>query len=103
MAEVGPEVDVAYPLQRTRNAKRQPVTLEDPAEGTNTRLVGPVDATPMEISSTKIISSQAFELSGWICKRPIRVLLDSRSIGNYISDREARSFNLTIQPEEGNK
>ena len=36
-----------------------------------------------------------------IHRRPIRVLLDSGSTGNYISDQIAQSFNLIIQSEEG--
>ena len=57
----------------------------------------------MEVSSCERISSQSVELSGWIRKRPIVILSDSGSTGNYISDYEARSFNLTIQPKEGSE
>ena len=57
----------------------------------------------MEVSSFERISSQTIELSGWVCRRPIRVLLDSESTSNYISDRDARLFDLIIQSEEANE
>ena len=57
----------------------------------------------MEISSTKRIPSQTIELLGWIHRRPIRVLLDSGSTGNYISDHVACLFNLIVQLKEGSE
>ena len=59
-----------------------------------------MEATPAEVSSTERIPSQTIELSGMIHRRPIRVLLDSGSTGNYISDHVAHSFNLIVQSEE---
>ena len=98
---MGPEVDVGYPLQSAAYAQPQAVPLWDSAEGTITRPIGPVEATPVEVSSTERIPSQTIELSGMIHRRPIRVLLDSGSTGNYISDHVAHSFNLIVQSEEG--
>ena len=97
---MGPEVDVGYPLQSTAYAQQQAVTLGDSAEGTIIRPIGLVEATPAEVNSTERISSQTIELSGMIHRRPIRVLLDSGSTGNYISDQVAQSFNLMVQSEE---
>ena len=79
------------------------VSLGDLTKGTITKPIGLVEATPVEVSSTKGIPSQTIELSGMIHKRPIRVLLDSGSTGNYISDHVAQSFNSIIQSEEGNE
>ena len=101
VVKVGPEVDVGYPLQSAAYAQHQAVTLGDSAEGTIIRPIGPVEATPTEVSSTERISSQTIELSGMIHRRPIRVLLDSGSTGNYISDQVAQSFNLIVQSERG--
>ena len=101
VVKVGPEVDVGYPLQSTAYAQQQAVTLGDSAKGTIIRPIGPVEATPTEVSSTERIPSQTIELSGMIHRRPIRVLLDSGSTGNYISDQVAQSFNLIVQSEEG--
>ena len=98
---MGPEVDVGYPLQSAIYAQQQAVTLGDSTEGTTIRPIGPVEATPVEVSSTKRIHSQMIELSGMIHKMPIRVLLDSGSTSNYISDHVAQSFNLIVQSEEG--
>ena len=83
--------------------EHQLVTLGDLAIGTTTRPIGPTKATPMEVSSTETIVSQTIELLGWTRKRPIRVLLDSGSTSNYISDRQARSFNSIIQLEVGSE
>ena len=55
----------------------------------------------MEVSSTERIPSQMIELLDMIHRRPIRVLLDSGSTGNYISDHVAQLFNLIVQVEEG--
>ena len=98
---MGPEVDVGYPLQSAAYAQQQAVTLGDSAEGTIITPIGPVEATPVEVSSTKRIPSQTIELSDMIHRRPIKVLLDSGSTGNYISDHVAQSFNLIVQSEEG--
>ena len=100
---MGPEVDVGYPLQSAAYAQQQAVTLGDSAEGTIIRPIGPVEATPAEVSSTERIPSQTIELSGMIHRRPLRVLLDSGSTGNYISDHVAHSFNLIVRFEEGTK
>ena len=54
----------------------------------------------MEVSSTERIPSQTIELPGMIHRRPIRVLLDSGSTGNYISDHVPQSFSLIVQSEE---
>ena len=62
-----------------------------------------MEATPTEVSSTERISSQTIELSGKIHWRPIRVLLDSGSTGNYISDQVGHSFDLIVQSEEGSE
>ena len=100
--KVGPGVDVGYPLQSATSEQQQVATLGDSAEGTTIRPIGPVEATPAEVSSTERIPSQTLiELLGMIHRRPIRVLLDSGSTGNYISDQVARSFNLIVQAEEG--
>ena len=101
VVKVGPEVDVGYALQSAAYATQQAVTLGNSAEGTIIRPIGPVEATPAEVSSTERIPSQTIELSGMIHKRPLRVLLDSGSTGHYISDHVAQSFNLIIQSEEG--
>ena len=69
--------------------------------GDNHKTLGPVKATSVEVSSTERIPSQTIELSGMIHRRPLRVLLDSGSTGNYISDQVAQSFNLMVQSEEG--
>ena len=79
VVKVGPEVDVGYPLQTTAYAQQQAVTLGDSTEGTIIRPIGPVEATPAEVSSTERIPSQTIELSNMIHKRSIRVLLDSGS------------------------
>ena len=102
VVKVGPEVDVGFPLQSTA-ASKQAVSLGDSTEGTITRPIGPVEAIPTEISSTERISSHTIELSGRIHRRPIRVLLDSGSTGNYISDKIAHSFNLIVSAEEGSE
>ena len=68
---------------------KQALTLGDSSEGTTIRPIGPVEATPAEVSSTERMPSQTIELSGMIHKRPIRVLLDDGSTGNYISDHVA--------------
>ena len=60
-----------------------------------------MEILPAEISSTIRIPSQTVEFLGGIHKKPIRVLLDSRSTGNYISDNIAHSFNLIVKQEEG--
>ena len=99
--KVGREVDVGYPLQSATFAQQQAVTLGDSIEGTTIRPIGPVEATPVEVSSTERIPSQTLELSGMIHRRPTRVLLDSGSTGNYISDHVAHSFNLIVKSEEG--
>ena len=101
VGKVGPGVDVGYPLQSATSAQQQVATLGDSTEGTTIRPSGPVEATPAEVSSTERIPSQTIELSGMIHRRPIRVLLDSGSTGNYISDQVARSFNLIVRAEEG--
>ena len=62
VVKVGPEVDVGYPLQSAAYAQQQVVTLGDSAEGTIIRPIGPVEATPVEVSSTERIPSQTIEL-----------------------------------------
>ena len=99
--KVGPSVDVGYPLQNTKHDVPQVVYLRDSAEGTITRPNGAMEATPVEVSFIERIPSQTIELSGMIHRRPIRVLLDSGSTGNYIRDHVAHSFNLIVQSEEG--
>ena len=89
VVKVGPGVDVGYPLQRTTQTTRDVVSLMDSTDGTITRPNGLVEATPAEVSSTERIASQTIELSGMIHRRPIRVLLDSGSTGNNVSDRVA--------------
>ena len=101
VVKVGPEVDVDYPLQSTTYAQQQAITLGDSAKGTIIRPIGPVEATPAEVSSTERIPSQTIELSSMTHRRPIRVLLDSASTGNYISNHVAHSFNLIVRSEEG--
>ena len=103
VVKVGLGVDLSYPFQSAAYAQQQAVTLGDSAERTTLRPIGPVEATPVEVSSTKRIPSHMIELSGMIHRRPIRVLLDSGSTGNYISDHVAQSFNLIVQSEEGTK
>ena len=103
VANVGPEVHVGYPLQSAEHGKQQALALADSVEGTITRPIGSVEATTAKVGSTKTISSQTIELSDWIHKRSIRVLLDSGSIGNYISNQEAHSLDLIVQKEEGSK
>ena len=63
-----------------------------------------MEATPAEVSSTERISSEIFELSSRIHRRPIRVLLlDSGSANNYISDHVTHLFDLIIQSKEGSR
>ena len=78
-------------------------SLGNPAKGTTIKPVELVEAILAEISSIVRTPSQTIELSGWIHRKPIKVLLDSRCTGNYISDWETRSFNLIIQSEEGSE
>ena len=100
VVKVGPGVDVGYPLQTTKRDGAQVVSLGDSAEGAITRPIGPVEATPTEVSSTKRIHLQTIELLGMIHRRPIKILLDIGSTGNYISKKIAQSFNFIIQAEE---
>ena len=79
-------MDVGYLLQNPKRDISQIVYLEISTKGTITRPIGPVEATPAEVSSTKRIPSQTIELLGMIHRRPIRVLLDSGSTNNYISN-----------------
>ena len=102
LVQVGPGVDVGYPLRSNGNAQSQLVTPRDLAKGTTTRPNGPEKIAPVEIISTVIIPSPKIELLGWIRRRHIRVLWDSESTGNYISDHVAHSFNIIIAVEEGN-
>ena len=90
VVKVGPEVDVGYPLWSTTYAQQRAVPLGYSTEGATIRPIGPVEATSAEVSSTERIPSQTIELSGMIHRRPIRVLLDSGSTGNYISDNVAQ-------------
>ena len=94
---------MCYPLQSAAYAHQQIVTIGDSTEGTTIRPIGPLEATPTEVSSTEIIPSQTIELSCMIHGRHTRVLLDSGSTGNYINDHVAQSFNLIFQSEEGNE
>ena len=103
VVKVGPEVDVGYPLQSAIYAQQQAVTLGDSTEGTTIRPIGLVEVARAKVNSIERIPSQTIELSGMIHKRPIRVLLDSGSTGNYISDHVAHSFNLIVRFEEGTK
>ena len=75
---------MSHPLQSVGSGKQQIVSLGDSAEGTITKPIGLVEATPMEVSFTERFTSQTIELLGRLHRRPIRVLLDSGSIGNYI-------------------
>ena len=99
VVKVGLEVDVGYPLLSAAYAQQQAVTLGDSNEGITIRPIGLVETIPVEVSSIERIPSQTIELSDMIHRRPIRVLLDSGSIGNYISDHVAQSFNLIVQSE----
>ena len=101
MVKVGPEVAVGYPLQSTTYAQQRVVTLGDSIERTILRPIGLVEAIPVEVSSIERIPSQTIDLSGMIHRRPIRVLLDSGSTRNYISDHVAHSFNLIVKSEGG--
>ena len=83
-------MDVGNPLQDTKRNVPQVVSLGDSAEVTITRPNGPMEARPVEVSSTKRIPSQTIQLSGMIQRRPIRVFLESGSTGNYISDHIAQ-------------
>ena len=69
--------------------------------GDSIRSIGPVEATPTEVSSIARMPLQTIALSSMIHGRPIRALLDSGSTGNYISDHVAQSFNLIVPFEEG--
>ena len=59
---MGPEVDVGYPVQSAAYARQQAITLGDSTEGTTIRPIGPMEATPAEVSSTERIPSQTIEL-----------------------------------------
>ena len=93
VGKVEPAVDVGYPLQSATSAQQQVVTLGDSTEGSTIRPIGPVEDTPTEVSSIERIPSHTIELSGMIHQRPLRVLLDSGSTSNYISDQVACAFN----------
>ena len=95
-------MDLGFSLQSTASIK-QAVSLGDSAEGKITKPIRPVEATPAEVRSTKRISSHTIELSSKIHRRPIRVLSDSGSTSNYISDKIAHSFNLIVNAEEGSE
>ena len=58
VVKVGPGVDVGYPLQNKKCDIMQSVSLGDSAEGPITRPKGPVEVTPVEVSSTERIPSQ---------------------------------------------
>ena len=60
-----------------------------------------MESIPTEISSTIRTPSQTIELPSRIHKKPIHVLLDSGSTGNYISDQVAQEFDLIVNEEEG--
>ena len=80
---------------------KQPKSPRDSARGTITRPQGLVEFVLAEISSTIRIASPTIELSGRTHKKPIRVLLDSGSIYNCISDHIAQAFDLNVDKEEG--
>ena len=69
--------------------------------GMTTRPEGSMEFVPTEISFSVRIPSQTIEFLGCIHKKPIYVLLDIGSTGNYISDKIVQSFNLISQQEEG--
>ena len=57
VVKVGPGLDVGYPLQNTKSVIAQSVSLGDSPEGTITRPSGPMEATPVEVSSIERIPS----------------------------------------------
>ena len=58
---MGPGVGVGYPLQTIVLEKQRTMYLGDSAEGTITRSNGPMEATPVEVSSTERMPSQTIE------------------------------------------
>ena len=105
MDQVGPGVDVGYPLQRIGNPKHQPITLGDLTEGMTTRSAGVVGATPTEFSSTERISPQIVELLGWFHRSPVGVLSDSQfetlldQLDSYDENMMLNWFIWGLQPE----
>ena len=98
---MGLGVDVGYPLRSVMLVNKQPKFQRESAKGTTTRTQGLVEAVFVEISSTIRIPSQTIELLGRIHKKPIHILLDSGSTGNYISDKVVQEFDLIGNEEEG--
>ena len=80
MAGVGPVLDVVYPSQTaTASSSADP---NDPVKGTP---VG-AEAGRGGISLAVQLCGPVLELAGRVKRRPIKVLLDSGSTGNFISE-----------------
>lgn len=56
---------------------------------------------PARITSAIRIPGQTIELSGRIRKKPVRVLLDSGSIGKYTSNHIVQVLDMRVVAEEG--
>ena len=95
---MGLGVDVGYLLQSNELVTKPLLSPKESGRGT-TRTIRPnglVEFVPTEISSTIRIPSQTIELSSPMHKNPICLLLDSGSIGNYISDQIVQDFDLIV-------
>lgn len=97
VAEVGPGVIEGYSLQSANTSTNGLVSLENLAKGATTN-----DAKfeTVVLSSMVRTPHGIIELSGRTHKTLVKVLVDSRSTSNYISDQIVWNFGLNVKKEE---
>ena len=105
VVEVGPGVDVGYPLRSARSDNKRSASPRESVGAKTTRPEGPLEFVPVEISSTIRIPSQTIELSSqftrslfvcyWIVDRPAIILvtkLRKTSIQLWMKKRDMNSW-----------
>ena len=90
-------MDVVNPLQNISTLEYGLVSPRVPTEGT---AIGAESGSAVFNSAIRIPQG-IIELSSRIHKKYVKVLVDSGSTGNYISDQIVRDFNLIVKKEEG--
>ena len=90
-------MDVVNPLQSTSTLEYGLVSPRVPTKGTT---IGVESGFALLRSSIRIPQG-VIELSSRIYKKYVKVLVDSGSTGNYISDQIVWDFYLIVKKEEG--
>ena len=97
VARTKPGMDVVDPSRSGMISLNIPAPPVAPVSSLGENLLGEQSAESFqEICSAEILQGPVLELSGKIKRRPLKVLIDSGSTGNFISDQVVASLHLKV-------